>query len=283
MKFLKIGALIGMLSAALMLCDAVMAKEYKRITIGTEASYAPYAFKDKSGKMVGFEIDVASDLCRRMGLQCEIVDQAYDSLIPSLLSGRFDSIMAAIGITPAREKVISFSRPYVTTPMVFVTTSASDLTALKISPSNLNLDKFDADEESAIKKITSALKGKTVGVQVGSNFETFMKKFMPTVRVSTYDTTDNMMLDLTAGRIDAGMVSFNFLKPLMDKPDGKNLRTFGPSMTNGPFGSRVAAGFRKNDDQLRAMFDKAIGEAISDGSLRRLAIKWFGFDNSPKE
>ncbi|MEX3694318.1 transporter substrate-binding domain-containing protein [Paraburkholderia sp. BR14263] len=282
MKSRKIGAFIGVLTAALVICQPVMSKEYSRVTIGTEASYAPYAFKDASGKMVGFEIDVINDLCRRMHLQCDIVDQAYDSLIPSLLSGRFDVIMAAIGITPARQKVISFTRPYVTTPMVFVTTSTSDLSALKMSPASLDLDKFDTEEQSAVYKITSALKGKTVGVQVGSNFETFMKKFMPTVKVSTYDTTDNMMLDLTAGRIDAGMASFNFLKPLMDKPDGKDLRIFGPSLTNGPFGSRVAAGLRKNDDQLRAMFDKAIGEAISDGSLRKLAIKWFGFDNSPK-
>jgi len=69
----------------------------------------------------------------------------------------------------------------------------------------------------------------------------------------------------------------------MEKPDGKKLRLIGPSMTKGPFGRGVAVGIRKEDGKLKEMFNKAIDETIADGSLGKLAVKWFGFDNSSKK
>ncbi|MFZ4215527.1 lysine/arginine/ornithine ABC transporter substrate-binding protein, partial [Pantoea endophytica] len=252
------------------------------VTIATEGSYAPYNFKDAGGKLVGFDIDLAADLCKRMNIKCKIIEQAWDGMIPSLVSGRFDAIMAAMGIQPAREKVIGFSRPYLITPMSFITTSDSDL--LKADPTQkaLPLDQMTSEKQAVLDKYISELKGKKVGVQVNTSHEAFMRQLMPGVELTTYDTIDNMILDLQAGRIDAGLASVSFLKPLTDKPEGKDLRMFGPRMSGGPFGKGVGVGMRKEDSELKAKFDQAIQAAIKDGTIKNLSIKWFGYDATPK-
>jgi octopine/nopaline transport system substrate-binding protein len=110
-----------------------------------------------------------------------------------------------------------------------------------------------------------------------------MIKMMPKIEIKSYDKMDNMILDLLAGRIDIGLTSLTFLTPLLKKAEGKKLQLIGPQMTKGPFGRGVAVGIRKEDTKLRDMFSKAINEAIKDGTLSKLAVQWFTFDNSAKE
>ena len=92
------------------------AGDWKKIRIATEGAYKPWNFTDSSGKLVGFELDLAADLCKRMGAQCEIVAQAWDGIIPALQAGKYDAIMAGMSITEKRKKVITFSRAYAATP-----------------------------------------------------------------------------------------------------------------------------------------------------------------------
>ena len=72
--------------------------------------------EDASGALVGFEVDLAADLCKRMKAQCEVVAQAWDGIIPALQAGKYDAIMAGMSITDKRKEVISFSRAYAQTP-----------------------------------------------------------------------------------------------------------------------------------------------------------------------
>lgn len=269
--------------AALALAGPVAAKDYKNIKIATEGAYAPYNFKDAGGNLVGFEIDLAKDLCQRMGINCTIIEQAWDGIIPSLVAGKYDVIMAGMSIKAKREKVISFSRAYAYTPILFTVLESSPLAGFKCKITDMTLDDINADEKAALDKMKAAFKGKKVGVQVSTTHEDFMNELMPDVKIASYDKMDNMILDLLAGRIEVGLTSLSFLTPLMKKPEGKKLRLIGPKMTRGPFGRGVAAGIRKEDAKLKEMFTKAITEAVADGSLSKLATKWFGFDNSPKD
>src|SRR5690606_6995690 len=115
--FFHLNAFAAVVTGFLVAAGPSQAKDYKSITIATEGSYAPYNFKDAGGKLIGFDIDLGNDLCKRMNIECKFVEQAWDGIIPSLTAGRYDAIMAAMGIQPAREKVITFSRPYLLTPM----------------------------------------------------------------------------------------------------------------------------------------------------------------------
>lgn len=278
-KLLLVMAMIAVFALA----GPVAAKDYKSIKIATEGAYAPYNFKDAGGNLVGFEVDLAADLCKRMGIKCTIVEQAWDGIIPSLVAGKYDAIMAGMSIKPKREKVISFSNAYVYTPILFTVMADSPLAGFKTDLKNMTLDDVNTQEQAVLDKMKAAFKGKKVGVQVSTTHEDFMIKMMPEMPIASYDKMDNMILDLIAGRIDVGLTSLSFLKPLMEKPKGKDLRLIGPKMTKGPFGRGVAVGIRKEDSKLKDMFNKAIDEKIADDSLRKLAIKWFGFDNAAKK
>jgi octopine/nopaline transport system substrate-binding protein len=83
-----------------------------KIKIGTEGAYPPWNSKDASGKLIGFEVELAWTLCRYIGQQCEIVEQDWDGMIPALLMRKFDVIMAGMSITDERLKVINFSQGY---------------------------------------------------------------------------------------------------------------------------------------------------------------------------
>jgi len=264
MKFFSLNSLAAIVTGVLIAAGPSLAKDYKSITIATEGSYAPYNFKDAGGKLVGFEIDLGNDLCKRMNVECKFVEQAWDGIIPSLTTGRYDAIMAAMGIQPAREKVIAFSRPYLLTPMTFLTTADSPLLKTETSALDLSLDKITPEQQAELEKFTKALEGAKFGVQTGTSHETFMKQMMPGVQISTYDTIDNVVMDLKAGRIDVSLSSISFLKPLTDKPDNKDLKMFGPRMTGGVFG-------------------KGVGVGIADGTVKKLSMQWFGYDASPKQ
>lgn len=250
------------------------------VRIATEGAYAPYNYKDSSGKLIGFEIDLAAELCKRAALTCEVQEQAWDGIVPGLLADKFDAIMAAMNITDKREAVISFSRPYVKTPIRFVTTKTGVGAAHTASLPAITLEELDPAEAAEIKALAKLLSGKTIGVQASTSHEWFVKEYMKDSTIKAYDTMDNMILDLVAGRIDVGYTSTTFLAPIHKKTPG--LVEFGPPMTGGLLGRGVAVGTRKESTELREKFSTAIGAMAADGSLSALATKWFGFDISAK-
>lgn len=266
------------LGAALIATPALAADKIK---IATEGAYAPYNFKDSAGNLVGFEVDLANELCKRMQIECEIVEQAWDGIIPSLVAKKYDAIMAGMSIKAKREKVISFSRFYAATPIRFATLKGDSFAGFKSDIDAITLADVDAKEKAALDALKTALKGKTVGVQASTTHEDFMNEFMPDVDLKSYDTMDNMILDLEAGRIDAGYTAVTFLQPLKKKnPD---IVEVGPGMTGGPLGRGVAVGIRKEDSALRDKFSAAINSTIKDGTLSKMAVKWFGFDASAQQ
>ena len=88
----------------------------KTVTIATEGAYAPWNFTGAGGKLDGFEIELAHDLCGRMKVKCEIVAQDWDGIIPALNAKKYDAIMAGMSITDERKKVIDFTAPYANSP-----------------------------------------------------------------------------------------------------------------------------------------------------------------------
>ena len=82
------------------------------IKIGTEGAYPPWNSKDASGNLIGFEVELANELCKIMKAECTIVEQDWDGMIPALLMRKFDAIMAGMSITAERQKTITFSQGY---------------------------------------------------------------------------------------------------------------------------------------------------------------------------
>ena len=91
-------------------------KDWTTVRIGTDATYPPFELADPSGKIVGFDIEIADAMCAEMKVKCEYINQGFDGIIPALLAGKFDAIVSSISITPERLKQIDFSDKIYNTP-----------------------------------------------------------------------------------------------------------------------------------------------------------------------
>src|SRR5689334_14184958 len=165
MKFGKLLS-IALLSGTFAIGSA-MAQD-RTVKIAVEGAYAPWNFTGAGGKLEGFEVDLANDLCNRMKVKCEIVAQDWDGMIPALNAKKFDAIMDAMTITDERKKVIAFSDRYADSPNGFLVAKDSPLAKMPGTGQAFNLSSQPAEAEKAISAIKPLLKGKTIGVQVST-------------------------------------------------------------------------------------------------------------------
>jgi len=250
-----------------------------KIKIGTEGAYPPWNSKDASGKLIGFEVELAWTLCRYIGEQCEIVEQDWDGMIPALIMRKFDAIMAGMSITAERQKAISFSQGYADEVASLAVIKGSPLEGMETSE-GINLTKKTGAVKKDLKTLTSALAGKTVCVQTATIHQNFLESGdVGKVNVRTYKTQDEVNLDLAAGRCDAALAAAVAFSDYAEK-SGKPVVLVGPTFSGGAFGNGVGVGIRKDDTELLNTFNKAINQARNNGDISRIAIKWFGFDAS---
>jgi len=253
----------------------------KAITIATEGAYAPWNFTTADGKLDGLEIELANDLCARMKVECTIIAQDWEGLIPSLKVGKFDVIMASMFITPKRLETIDFTQPYAVDPSGFAAAKDSDLGKLGIAAEKFKLED-EASAMAAIEKLKPLLKGKAIGVQAATTNLEFLKKyFADTVEIREYKTTEQHDLDLAAGRVDALFAQQTALAATLAKPEFSDFTQAGPGFVGGVFGLGTGAGLRKEDTKLKEMLNKAIDEAIADGTIKRISEKWVKTDVTP--
>ena len=249
------------------------------IKIGTEGAYPPWNAKNEAGKLIGFEVELANFLCIYMKHDCTIVEQDWDGMIPALTSGKFDAIMAGMSITDERKKTINFSQGYADEVASLAVMKGSNLEGMD-TPKAINLSTGGSDVKNALKTLTAALAGKTIGVQTATIHQNFLESGdVGSVKVRTYKTQDEVNLDLTAGRIDAALAAAVAFTDYAEK-SGKSVVLVGPTFAGGAFGNGVGVGIRKEDAQLLKDFNKAIDTARKQGKISELAIKWFGFDAS---
>ncbi len=250
-----------------------------KIRIGTEGAYPPWNSKDESGKLIGFEVELAWTLCRYIGQQCVIVEQDWDGMIPALIMRKFDAIMAGMSITAERQKAISFSQGYADEVASLAVMKGSSLEGLD-TPAGINLTKPNAAAKKALKTLTGALAGKTVCVQTATIHQNFLDSGdVGKVNVRTYKTQDEVNLDLAAGRCDAALAAAVAFSDYAEK-SGKPVVLTGPTFSGGAFGNGVGVGIRKDDTELLKKFNRAIDQARKNGDISRIATKWFGFDAS---
>ena len=256
-----------------------------KVKIGTEGAYPPWNDTDASGSLVGFEIDLANELCAILKHECEIVPQDWDGMIPALLMRKFDVIMAGMSITPERQKTITFTQGYATEPATLAVMKGSSLEGMD-TPDSINLNLKGNDK--TLKTITSALAGKTVCVQTATIHQKFLDSGdVGSVNVRAYKTQDEVNLDLTSGRCDVALAAkASFVE--FAEASGKAVVTVGPNFSGGAFGDGVGVGVRqggddaigKRDAKLLKDFNRAINIARKKGIISELAIKWFKDDVS---
>ena len=170
-----------------------------KIKIGTEGAYPPWNSKDASGALIGFEVDLAKELCAIMKHECTIVEQDWDGMIPALVMRKFDAIMAGMSITDERMKTINFSQGYADEVASLAVMKGSNLEGMD-TPEGINLSLGGSDVKKALKTLTGALSGKTVCVQTATIHQNFLESGdVGKIDIRTYKTQDEVNLDLSAG------------------------------------------------------------------------------------
>lgn len=235
------------LAAAALAVTAGLATAQQTIRMGTEGAYPPYNFiDDATGQVTGFEIELGNALCERAGLTCTWVRNDWDSIIPNLVSGNYDTIMAGMNINEDRKQVIQFTQPY--TPAM---------------PSAYAALSADVDVEGGI------VAAQTNTIQAGHVANTG-------ATLLEFPNPDQTVAAVRNGEADAVFADKDFLAPIVEESGGELVWVEGFDTV--PLGEGIGMGLRQSDNELREQFDTAITAMKEDGSLNELIVKWFGED-----
>jgi octopine/nopaline transport system substrate-binding protein len=267
------------------MAGAVVAQDLPgRITIATEGAYPPWNYTNADGTLAGYEIELTNILCERMKIECEIIPQAWDGIIPGLTVGKYDAIIASMGVTDERKAVVAFSNPYARAPNGFLTTGENALKDMPSGGTSFSLADATAEVEAELTGLKESLAGKVIGVQTGSTAASFASQYFAGLDIREYPSFEQLGLELTAGRLDVAIANVTAFKAVIDaNPEGA-LVLAGPSFSGGVLGlGTTNVALRQGDDGLKAAFDKAITEINTDGTNKALTEKWFGVDISISE
>ncbi len=208
------------------------------VRMGTEGAYAPWNFVNDNGEIDGFERELGDELCKRAGLECTWVKNDWDSIIPNLVSGNYDTIIAGMSITPERDEVIDFTQAY--TPP---DPSAYAAMSKDVDPANAVI----AAQATTIQAAFVAAQGWTL---------------------IEFATPEETVAAVKNGEADAVLADKSFLDTMVGQ-DGLVLLDRMEAIGGG-----VGMGIRESDQELRAKFDAAIQSMKDDGSLNKLIAKW---------
>ena len=254
----------------------------KTIRIGTEGAYPPWNNLNSAGELEGAEIDFGNEACERMGVTCEWVTQDWDGIIPALLQGKYDIIIAGMSITEERKEKVNFTTGYMTDGARFAVLKNSGLANLNIAGmAKVNLNNAGGKEQAAIGQLIAAMDGKTVCVQSSTIHQNFLEKHMSgAVDVKLYQAVDDHNLDLAAGRCDAVLADVGSIIDFMESDGGVDVAFTGPTFSGGVFGDGVGGAVRKEDTDILEMWNAAIAEMSKDGTTAEITKEWFGRDIS---
>lgn len=243
--------MLAAVTATMTMAGPVAAQDTLRI--GTEGAYPPFNQINQDGELEGFDIDIANALCEEMDRECEFVTQDWDGIIPGLLAGKYDAIIASMSITPERDKAVDFTERYYSNKLRFAAKKSSDI---------------EPTEES--------LEGKTVGAQRATISAEWLEENMgDVVDIKRYDTQENAFLELDSGRIDAVLADMLVAYEWLDSQEGSDYEFKGEAVYEG---DKIAIAVEEGNDELRKEFNEAIDAIREDGTYQEINEKYFPFD-----
>ena len=235
MKTILLATTALALTAGTAFADAHM----KTVRLGTEGAYPPYNFLDDNGEVAGFERELGDELCVRAELTCEWVTNDWDSIIPNLVSGNYDVIIAGMSITDERDEVIDFSDPYTQPdPSAFIAMS---------------------DDMDMSNAVIAAQSGTIQASHIAS---------MDGATLVEFATPEETIAAVKNGEADAVLADKAFLEPIAEAE--ADLSIVGDDVL---LGGGIGLGIRESDGELREKFNAAIQSMKDDGTLNELIVK----------
>jgi len=251
-KTLVLGAMV--LTLALFVAQPGSAQD-KPLVIGVDGTFAPHAMPKMGGGVEGFNVDLAYEIGKRLGRKVEIVAQEFSGLIPGMNAGKFDFLAAPTTVLPDRAKNLLFTEGYLETDYQFVI------------PIN----------KPAIVKLED-LKGKIITVNKGSNYEMWGRENEAKYgfKTESYGTNTDAVQAVLSGRADANLAGHT-VAAFAVKRNAQTLKLSYKIKS----GTVWALPFRKDDVKNRNRVEEAMECAKLDGTIGRMAEKWFGVKPDP--
>lgn len=226
-------------------------KDAGKLVLGLDATFKPMGYTDENNEIVGFDIDVATEVCKRMGV--ELVKQPinWSTLNTDLDIGKCDCVWNGLSINEERAEKMNLSEPYMKNAMVFVVKGDSDITTME------------------------QLKGKKISVQNGSTAQTILEgcEIKDDITISSIATNVEALQQLDLGVVDAV-----FLDEVVADYEINNSDKDYKKLAEGLEEEEYAIAFRKNDQALRDEVQKILKDMKADGTLGEISTKWFGED-----
>jgi len=227
----------------------------QKITIATEGAYPPFNYVDSNNNLLGFDVDIGWALCEKMQVECDIIAQAWDGIIPGLVAGKYDAVIASMVPTDERREAVDFTDRYYTTRLIVAVSKNANIA--DVSP--------------------EAMKGKNIGAQVGTTQANYIEEnYGPAgANIKIYPTMDEVNIDMENGRLDAA-VSDKFPMLYWLDNDGKNCCELLGELEGTEDPTSIA--IRHDSEELKNKINQAIQDLRADGTYEKIVKKYFKDD-----
>ncbi|MGE5704659.1 MAG: transporter substrate-binding domain-containing protein [Clostridia bacterium] len=217
------------------------------LNVGIEGAYPPFNYYNDKNELVGFDVDIANEIGKRVGVKINFVVTPWDAIIAGLLSEKYDTIISSMAITEERMQKVDFTKPYFRTGAQLFVPNDSDITD------------------------PTKIEGMKIGASIGSTFETKAKDLK--VDLVTYKSDMLTFQDLANGRIK-GVITDKAVGASMIKEKNYPFKALGDML----FTEEAAFTIRKGESSLKEALSKAIDDIQADGTYEKISNNWFGKD-----
>ncbi len=228
------------------------------LVMGTNAQFPPYEFRDENNEVAGIDADIAAAIADKLGMELEITDMAFDSLIPALQSGTIDIILAGMTADPERAESVDFTDSYATGVQVIIVPEDSD-----IAP---------AEQEDGTMAVD--LTGKLIGVQAGTTGDMYCTDDYGQESVRQYDNGALAVSALANGQIDCVVIDNEPAKNYVAANTGLKI------LDTEYITENYAAAIAKDNTELYEQVNTAIQELKADGTIDEIIGKYITTDEA---
>ncbi len=243
MKKILALVMVAVLAIAMVACGAP-AEEKEVLTMGTNAAFPPYEFVDENNNVAGIDAEIAAAVAEKLGMELEIKDMAFESLITAVSSGTVDVVLAGMTVTPERQESVNFSDSYATGIQVVI-----------------------VKEDSEIASIDD-LEGKKIGVQSGTTGDIYCADDYGEEAVARYDNGALAVAALQNGQVDCVVIDNEPAKAFVAANEGLKI------LDTEYITENYAAAIAKDNTELLEKFNSALAELKADGTLDSIIAKY---------
>ena len=236
--------MVAVMALAMVACGGAAQTEKEVLTMGTNAAFPPYEFVDENNNVAGIDAEIAAAVAEKLGMELEIKDMAFDSLITAVSTGSVDVVLAGMTVTPEREESVNFSESYATGIQVVI-----------------------VKEDSEIKAIDD-LEGKKIGVQTGTTGDIYCADDYGEDAVARYDNGALAVAALQNGQVDCVVIDNEPAKAFVEANDGLKI------LETEYITENYAAAIAKENTDLLEKFNTALAELKAEGKIDEIIGKY---------